>query len=108
MFVRAYVRASTSEQDASRARDALHAFAAEQGLRIAARYVQNESGAKLHRPELFRLLADCGTGGILLVEQVGPRSNGKYFIRAMSAYCRSPTQREQAFSGPTLTPLRAA
>jgi DNA invertase Pin-like site-specific DNA recombinase len=70
MFVRAYLRASTSEQDASRARGALDAFAAEQGLRIAARYVENESGAKLHHPELFRLLADCDPGDVLLVEQV--------------------------------------
>lgn len=33
-------------------------------------YVENESGAKLARPELFRLLADAHTGDILLVEQV--------------------------------------
>lgn len=70
MFVRAYLRASTSQQDASRARWALDAFAAERGLRIAARYMENESGAKLHRPELFRLLADCDPGDVLLVEQV--------------------------------------
>ncbi|KQN89956.1 resolvase [Sphingomonas sp. Leaf231] len=70
MFVRAYLRASSSEQDAMRARGALDSFAAERGLRIAARYVENESGAKLHRPELFRLLADCEAGDVLLVEQV--------------------------------------
>lgn len=70
MFVRAYLRASTSRQDASRARGAFDAFAAGQGLRIAARYLENESGAKLDRPELFRLLADCGPGDVLLVEQV--------------------------------------
>lgn len=70
MFIRAYLRASTSEQDASRARGALDAFAKEQGLRIAARYVENESGAKLDRPELFRLLGDCEPGDVLLVEQV--------------------------------------
>lgn len=70
MFIRAYLRASTAEQDASRARGALDAFASERGLRIAARYVENESGAKLHRPELFRLLADCEPGDVLLVEQV--------------------------------------
>lgn len=70
MFIRAYLRASTSEQDASRARGALDAFAAERGLRIAARYMENESGAKLHRPELFRLLADSEPGDVLLVEQV--------------------------------------
>jgi len=33
-------------------------------------YVENESGAKLARPELFRLLADAHDGDILLVEQV--------------------------------------
>lgn len=70
MFIRAYLRASTAQQDASRARAALDAFAAEQGLRIAVRYLENESGAKLHRPELFRLLADCEPGDVLLVEQV--------------------------------------
>jgi len=44
--------------------------ATEHGLRIAVRYVKNESGAKLHRPELFRLLSDCEPGDVLLVEQV--------------------------------------
>jgi DNA invertase Pin-like site-specific DNA recombinase len=70
MFVRAYLRASTNEQDASRARQQLEAFAAEHGLRIAAFYIENESGAKLARPELFRLLADARPGDILLIEQV--------------------------------------
>lgn len=70
MFVRAYLRASTSDQDANRARDQLRSFAAERGLAIAAWYVENESGAKLARPELFRLLADAHPGDILLVEQV--------------------------------------
>lgn len=70
MFVRAYLRASTSEQDANRAREQLRSFAAERGLTIAAWYVENESGAKLARPELFRLLADAHPGDILLVEQV--------------------------------------
>ena len=70
MFVRAYLRASTAEQDAHRARARLDAFAKEHGLPIAARYVENESGAKLARPELFRLLADCHPGDVLLIEQV--------------------------------------
>jgi DNA invertase Pin-like site-specific DNA recombinase len=69
-LARLYLRASTNQQDASRARDALEAFAADRGLRIAARYVENESGATLHRPELFRLLADSQPGDILLIEQV--------------------------------------
>ena len=70
MFVRAYLRASTDDQDANRARDQLQAFAAERGLTIAAWYVENESGATLSRPELFRLLADAHPHDILLVEQV--------------------------------------
>jgi DNA invertase Pin-like site-specific DNA recombinase len=69
-YVRAYLRASTDEQDATRARDQLKAFAAERDLTIVAWYTENESGAKLARPELFRLLADACDGDILLVEQV--------------------------------------
>jgi DNA invertase Pin-like site-specific DNA recombinase len=70
MFIRAYLRASTREQDASRARADLQRFVDERGLRIAASYVENESGASLQRPELFRLLSDCQPGDVLLVEQV--------------------------------------
>lgn len=70
MFIRAYLRASTREQDATRAQDELRGFAKERGWKIAATYIENESGATLHRPELFRLLADCHPGDILLVEQV--------------------------------------
>jgi DNA invertase Pin-like site-specific DNA recombinase len=70
MFVRAYLRASTEDQDANRARDQLKTFAAERHLSIATWYVENESGAKLSRPELFRLLKDAQPDDILLVEQV--------------------------------------
>lgn len=70
MFVRAYLRASTKEQDATRAKDELFQFAHDKGLKIAATYIENESGASLNRPELFRLLSDCQAGDILLIEQV--------------------------------------
>ena len=70
MFIRAYLRAGSNEQDASRAEGALNAFVMDRGLRIAATYKENESGAKLARPELFRLLSDCEPGDVLLVEQV--------------------------------------
>jgi DNA invertase Pin-like site-specific DNA recombinase len=70
MFVRAYLRASTKEQDAQRAKADLLAFAKERGLQIAAFYIENESGASLKRPKLFRLLSDCHAGDILLIEQV--------------------------------------
>ena len=74
MFVRAYFRASTDEHDATRARAALDAFAHERGLHTAARYTENDSGAKLARPELFRLLADCHPGDVTLIEQVNRRA----------------------------------
>ena len=70
MFVRAYLRASTSEQDASRARDALEQFADSHGQRIACEYLENESGAKADRPELLRLLKDAKKGDVLLVESI--------------------------------------
>jgi DNA invertase Pin-like site-specific DNA recombinase len=70
MFVRAYLRASTKEQDARRAKEELRRFAKERGLKIAAYYMENESGASLKRPELFRLLEDSHPGDVLLIEQV--------------------------------------
>jgi DNA invertase Pin-like site-specific DNA recombinase len=69
-FVRAYLRASTEDQNAERARTDLEAFTNGRGLRIASWYVEHESGAKLHRPELFRLISDATPGDVLLVEQV--------------------------------------
>ena len=44
MHVRAYLRASTKEQDAERAREDLEAVCAQRGLVVAATYVENESG----------------------------------------------------------------
>jgi DNA invertase Pin-like site-specific DNA recombinase len=70
MNARAYLRASTSEQDASRSRAQVEAFAAERGLPIVGTYFENDSGAKLARPELFKLIADSRPGDVLLVEQV--------------------------------------
>ena len=70
MFARSYLRASTDGQDATRARAAVDSFAAEHSLNIVGTYVENESGAKLARPELFRLIADSRPGDVLLIEQV--------------------------------------
>lgn len=69
-FLRAYLRASTEDQDASRAKADLEQFAIEHGLKVAAWYTENESGATLKRPELFRLISDAHPGDTLLVEQV--------------------------------------
>ena len=70
MFLRAYLRASTTEQNAERAKESLIAFAADHGKKIASFYVENESGATLARPELMRLISDAGEGDIILVEQI--------------------------------------
>jgi hypothetical protein len=45
MLTLCYLRASTDERNASRARNQVEAFAAERGLVIASTYVENESGA---------------------------------------------------------------
>jgi DNA invertase Pin-like site-specific DNA recombinase len=45
-------------------------FAHEHDVVICNYYAENESGAHLKRPELFRLLADSRTRDILLVEDV--------------------------------------
>lgn len=70
MIIRAYLRASTKDQDANRAREHLKAFVTEQGARITTYYVENASGASMARPELQRLLAEAGEGDILLVESI--------------------------------------
>jgi len=70
MFIRAYLRASTKDQDANRAKDELIAFAREHGHKIAAFYVENESGATLIRPQLMQLIDDAHAGDVILVEQI--------------------------------------
>jgi len=65
-----YLRASTKEQDAARAKDALLQFATNSNLTVASFFIENESGAKLDRPELFRLLDIAQPDDILLVEQI--------------------------------------
>ena len=69
-LIRAYLRASTNDQDATRARAGLEQHVAANSQKIVAWYVENESGAKLQRPELFRLINDAHPGDVLLVEQV--------------------------------------
>ncbi len=70
MFIRAYLRASTDEQDATRAMGMLDQFAHDHGQAIATSYFENESGAKVDRPELLRLLRDAKKGDILLLESI--------------------------------------
>jgi DNA invertase Pin-like site-specific DNA recombinase len=65
-----YLRASTKDQDAHRAKVALELFAAEKGLNIAGVYAENISGTKLNRPQLLALLDTAESGDVLLVESV--------------------------------------
>lgn len=65
-----YLRASTKDQDANRARVALESFAVEKGLSIVGVYAENISGTKLNRPELLALLDGAESGDVLLVESV--------------------------------------
>lgn len=69
-FIRAYLRASTTEQNALRAKQALIDFASEHNHSIASFYIENESGSTLNRPELHRLINDAQHGDIILIEQV--------------------------------------
>lgn len=70
MFIRTYLRASTDEQDAGRARAALEAFVNSYDKVVASEYLENASGASADRLELLRLLKDARRGDILLVESI--------------------------------------
>ncbi|RZG71684.1 recombinase family protein [Acinetobacter sp. WCHAc060025] len=69
MTVRIYVRASTKDQDAERALDDLKEFA-NTIHGVVVEYVENESGTKLDRPVLNKLLDEAENGDTLLVESV--------------------------------------
>jgi DNA invertase Pin-like site-specific DNA recombinase len=69
-IVRPYLRASTEEQDASRAEGKLKEFIAKHGMKVASWYRENASGARLDRPELQRLLNEAEKGDVLLVESI--------------------------------------
>lgn len=65
-----YLRASTTEQNATRAQTMLEDFTHNLGQTVSSWFIENESGATLARPELFRLLDIAQSGDVLLVEQV--------------------------------------
>lgn len=70
MLCRIYLRASSADQNADRARSALVTFARERGMVVAATYTENVSGTTLDRPELWRLINDSSPNDVLLLEQV--------------------------------------
>lgn len=65
-----YARASTAGQDSSRALPSLREFVAARGWHVGGEYVENDSGAKLARPELDKLLSESKAGDVLLVESI--------------------------------------
>lgn len=67
---RIYLRASTTEQDASRARARLEAFAEQRGYNVVRIEEENQSGTKLDRPKLMSLINDSKPGDILLIEAI--------------------------------------
>ncbi|WP_407228276.1 recombinase family protein [Escherichia coli] len=69
-FVRAYLRASTSEQDASRALAAIDSFAEERGLNICNYYIENELVRGLTGLNYSGCSSDCRHNDILLIEDV--------------------------------------
>ena len=69
MTVRIYVRASTKDQDATRALADLVTFSTDYDDSHV-EYVEHFSGTKLDRPALTLLLNDAEEGDILLVESV--------------------------------------
>lgn len=69
MTIHVYVRASTKDQDAERALDSLREFANTIQDNVK-EYVENESGTKLDRPVLNKLLDKAENGDTLLVESV--------------------------------------
>ena len=70
MFIRAYLRASTDNQDAERSKQDLIKFCESHTQRIAGFYIENISGTTSDRPELDRLIADSQSGDILLIEKM--------------------------------------
>ena len=70
MIIRGYLRASTVDQDASRARSRLERFASDKGQQVAAWYIENASGRSNARQELERLLSDALPGDAILIESV--------------------------------------
>ncbi|MFG0543880.1 recombinase family protein [Pseudomonas sp. YQ_6] len=65
-----YLRASTKDQDALRAKASLDAFVIEKGLVVAGVYSENVSGTRLDRPELMRLLNEAQPGECIVCESV--------------------------------------
>ncbi|SBS61795.1 recombinase family protein [Vibrio atlanticus] len=65
-----YLRASTTEQDANRARTYLERFADEQKVTVDEYFVENASGRDFERPILNQMIDIAKSGDTILVEQL--------------------------------------
>ena len=65
-----YLRASTKDQDAHRAKAALESFAVEKGLSIVGVYAENISGTKLKPPQFLNMLKTPHSGDVVIVESL--------------------------------------
>ncbi|MCC4862433.1 recombinase family protein [Vibrio splendidus] len=65
-----YLRASTSEQDANRARAYIDTFADKQKVRVDKYFVENASGRDFDRPVLNQMIDIAKDGDTILVEQL--------------------------------------
>lgn len=85
----AYLRVSTQKQGQSglgleAQRASVTAYAAQQGLTLAAEYVEVESGRKRHRPQLEAALSHAArTGGVLLIARLDRLARNVAFISAL-------------------------
>ncbi|MFA4730571.1 recombinase family protein, partial [Vibrio vulnificus] len=78
MFIRAYLRASTTDQHADRAKSEFQTCANKNNVRIASFYTEYLSGTKLERAELSCLIDDSHRGDVLLIEKVDRLSRLPY------------------------------
>lgn len=70
-MIRVYLRASTADQNAERAKELLESFIRnDMGNVDAVYYIENASGTKLERPVLNQLLNESSDNDVLLVESV--------------------------------------
>lgn len=72
MTIRIYLRASTQDQNAERAKQYIIEESNNKGLDLkgAVYYVENYSGRKVARPKLTELLKESINGDIILLEQI--------------------------------------
>lgn len=68
--VYAYLRASTEEQDATRALGVLNNFAEKLEIKIAKNFFENESGSIIQRPELFKIIDIACEYDVILIEKI--------------------------------------